>query len=478
MKRTTVKLVAAATVSAFIHIQPAFAERTMTLGEYSREARFVLENRIRTALSATNSTGTVAGTVTFSGDDSFYIQQDDDGFKIVVDDSATDGLPAAGDVVEVEGSPSLEGGRVVFAAKKWKKVDTDGLPEARSADEEDLVFAGDEKSGVNWLRVEVSGRAIGLTSRGFAMDVGGVPVNVFVSKLPDFLSDCDSTHPKVKVRGVAELMLDQSTLFTDSRYVMGVKINVSDSADIALMPDLSYLAAKRDRRVMFAAGAFVALLALGLVIFAVVIFRQRRRNFRANTVMAERKRMADDLHDTIEQHLAGAMMLVRLGKSKEAQDVLAHAKREMRDIVWGLMNDDMMRLSPTEMLREMAKNENRKGIYRVDTKLEGLPASMDASSMRDLSLIVREAIGNAVKHGGAKKIAIAGEPTSTGWRLRVANDGAAFDPAAAPGPAEGHFGVEGMRQRARRIGAGVSFSVRNGWTVLDLEVKNDKSRSH
>jgi signal transduction histidine kinase len=273
-------------------------------------------------------------------------------------------------------------------------------------------------------------------------------------------------------------MLDQSTLFTDSRYVMGVKINVSDSADIALMPDLSYLAAKRDRRVMFAAGAFVALLALGLVIFAVVIFRQRRRNFRANTVMAERKRMADDLHDTIEQHLAGAMMLVRLGKSKEAQDVLAHAKREMRDIVWGLMNDDMMRLSPTEMLREMAKNENRKGIYRVDTKLEGLPASMDASSMRDLSLIVREAIGNAVKHGGAKKIAIAGEPTSTGWRLRVANDGAAFDPAAAPGPAEGHFGVEGMRQRARRIGAGVSFSVRNGWTVLDLEVKNDKSRSH
>ena len=163
-------------------------------------------------------------------------------------------------------------------------------------------------------------------------------------------------------------------------------------------------------------------------------------------------------------------MLVRLGKSKEAQDVLAHAKREMRDIVWGLMNDDMMRLSPSEMLREMAKIENRKGIYRVDTKLEGLPESFDARCMRDLSLIVREAIGNAVKHGGAKKIAIAGEAVGSGWRLRVANDGAAFDPASAPGPTEGHFGVEGMRQRARRIGANISFSVRNGWTVLTLEV--------
>ena len=124
----------------------------MTLGDYSREARCALEERIRTALNATNSVGTVTGTVTFSGDDSFYIQQDDDGFKIVVDDSAAERFPAAGDVVEVEGSPSLEGGRVVFAAKKWRKIDTDELPAARSADEDDLVFAGDE-NGVRFQRV-------------------------------------------------------------------------------------------------------------------------------------------------------------------------------------------------------------------------------------------------------------------------------------------------------------------------------------
>jgi signal transduction histidine kinase len=130
----------------------------------------------------------------------------------------------------------------------------------------------------------------------------------------------------------------------------------------------------------------------------------------------------------------------------------------------------MMRLSPSEMIREMSRAENRKGIYRVDTKLDGLPDRLDASAMRDLSLIIREAIGNAVKHGGAKKIAIAGEAVQGGWRLRVANDGVEFDPASAPGPSEGHFGVEGMRQRARRIGASVSFSVRNGWTVLNLEV--------
>ena len=465
MKNASVAVLLALSLNA------AFAERTMTLGEYSREARCAIETRIRSALKTTNTVGVVSGVVTFSGDDSFFIQADDDGFKIVIGETVAGTMPSSGEVVEVEGKPSLEGGRVVFAADKWKKTGRDPLPAAKIADENDLVFAGDEKSGVNWLRVELTGRAIGLTSRGFAMDVGGVPVNVFISRLPDFLGDCETTHPKVKVCGVVELMLDQSSLFSDSRYVMGVKVNVSEIGDIALLPDLAYLAARHDRRVMFVGALLLALLALGLAFLVFVIFRQRRRNFQANTVMAERKRMADDLHDTIEQHLAGAVMLVRLGKSKEAEDVLVHAKREMRDIVWGLMNDDMMRLAPSEMLREMAKTENRKGIYRVDTKLEGLPERMDASAMRDLSLIVREAIGNAVKHGGAKKIAIVGEAIGAGWRLRVANDGEAFDPASVPGPAEGHFGVEGMRQRARRIGAKVSFSVRNGWTVLDLEVK-------
>ena len=89
--------------------------------------------------------------------------------------------------------------------------------------------------------------------------------------------------------------------------------------------------------------------------------------------------------------------------------------------------------------------------------------------MRDLSLVVREAVGNAVKHGGAKKIAVTCDASAGGgWLLRVANDGTPFDPATAPGAADGHFGVEGMRQRARRLGATISFSTRDGWTVLTL----------
>ena len=75
-----------------------------------------------------------------------------------------------------------------------------------------------------------------------------------------------------------------------------------------------------------------------------------------------------------------------------------------------------------------------------------------------------------VEIGGAKKVALTADPgAGGGWLLRLANDGTPFDPATAPGPAEGHFGLEGMRQRARRLGATLSFAQRDGWTVLSLE---------
>ena len=129
----------------------------------------------------------------------------------------------------------------------------------------------------------------------------------------------------------------------------------------------------------------------------------------------------------------------------------------------------MVPLSPAEMLRHLAREETAKGIYRVEARVEGLPHKLDAASMRDLSLIVRESIGNAVKHGGAKKIAISSDAIQGGgWLLRIANDGAPFDPESAPGAKEGHFGLEGMRQRACRLGATVSFARRKTGMVVEI----------
>ena len=443
----------------------AVAERAVSLGAYADETRARVVKKIREALDGHGATASVSGTVTYAANGFFFLQRESDGLKVF----ATGRLPSVGDEVAVDGAPSLEGGHVVFVASKWSRLGPGDIPDARAVTSAELVN-GDGKTSVSGLRVKVEGRAIGATETGFALNVDGVPVNVMLPSVPDFLADCDRTHPVVSVTGIAEQMLDQSILLGRDGYVMGVKIDVCSPGDVVLKPDLAYLAARRDRMVMLAVGAFAGVLALGVVVFLVVIFRQRRGMFRTRTIMAERKRMADDIHDTIEQHLVGAGMLLKLNRLAEAQDVLVRAKREIRDIVWGLKNDDMMRLTPAAMLRNLAHEENTKGLYRVDTKLDGLPSSLDAAAMRDLSLIVRETVGNAVKHGGAKKIAISSDPLEGGgWLLRISNDGEPFDPETAPGAKEGHFGLEGMKQRARRIGASIRFERRGKGMVLILE---------
>ena len=455
--------------SALLLSLSLFAERELTIGEYSEEIRTQVTAKLREALTSNGATAEVCGTVTYSGNGCFFLQRDRDGMKVLVQ-SRSDELPRAGSVVQVTGKPSLEGGHVVFCAVKWTHQGAEALPDAHTVRISDLV--GREGLTDNWLRVKVSGRTLGLTETGFAIEADGFPVNVVMANVPPFLEGCDRTHPIVEVTGVADLILDQSSLLDSDVGVMGVKIHVSESGDVELKPDVFYLSRCHERMVTLTGASVIAVLALVILIVLIIVFRQHRRLFRTRTIMAERKRMADDIHDTIEQHLVGAGMLLKLNRLKEAQDVLVRAKREIRDIVWGLKNDDMMRLTPAEMLRKLAHEENVKGICRVDTRLEGLPQDLDAAAMRDLSLIVREAIGNAVKHGGAKHIAISSDPLEKGgWLLRIANDGEPFDPKTAPGAAEGHFGLEGMRQRALRIGAELSIARRKCGMVLSLERK-------
>ena len=442
----------------------------LSLMDYSDSVRSEVERQVKTVLESRGDDDRLSGVVSLAADGCFFLQGEHDAMKVVYDGSTP---PKPGMRVLVTGSPSLEGGRVVFVAHKIAVEGNDKLPEPMKADGRDLVFVAMDGGGrnldVNWRRVEVKGRAIGLTESGFAIEIDDIPVTVFSSDLPDFLGDCGRTHPLVRVVGVPELVLDQSSLFGRPRRVMGVKLHVASRGDVELLPDLRYRMNKRDARMQVAVVSTIACLGGLLVMLVAFLVRQARHHLRTKTLMVERKRMADDLHDTIEQHLVGAGMLLQLGKAKEAREVLVRAKREMRDIVWGLKNDDMMRLTPAEMIREFVKAENKKGVCRLDAILQGLPERMDASQMRDLSLILREAVGNAVKHGGAGKIAISCEPIEGGgWLMRIANDGVAYDPGTAPGPDEGHFGLEGMKARAMRLGATLELGVRGAWTVVSL----------
>ncbi|MBQ1344875.1 MAG: hypothetical protein IIY62_00795, partial [Kiritimatiellae bacterium] len=198
---------------------------------------------------------------------------------------------------------------------------------------------------------------------------------------------------------------------------------------------------------------------------------------------ADRKRMAEELHDTIAQYLSGARLLLysvqgeahalpeaARGAVAMAGDILETARRELRDKILNLQSDELMLRPIARLLKGVAARANAASGAKVHAVLRGLPADMSAQTKNDVLAMVQEAVSNAVKHGRARRIAIVSDPLpGGGFALSVLNDGAPFDASAALGPETGHFGLSSLRERAARNGFTLTFGERKGWTEVRIE---------
>ena len=80
------------------------------------------------------------------------------------------------------------------------------------------------------------------------------------------------------------------------------------------------------------------------------------------------------------------------------------------------------------------------------------------NAFHNILCIIRELVVNAVRHGHATTLKVAG--TINGGRLlfSVADDGCGFEPATRPGMEQGHFGLEGVSERAKALGGSAEIT--------------------
>ncbi len=174
----------------------------------------------------------------------------------------------------------------------------------------------------------------------------------------------------------------------------------------------------------------------------------------------ERTRLAVELHDSIVQNLAGVIMELEtakrmiVGVNDEPLEHLRRAERAMRschadlrNCLWDLRSealesDDMEQAIRTTLLPHL------KGTT-ADVRFNVPRAALSDNTAYAILRIIRELTLNAIKHGGAKHVKIAGAAEESVLRVSVRDDGAGFDPDAVPGVTEGHFGLDGIRQRVR-----------------------------
>ena len=344
---------------------------------------------------------------------------------------------------------------------------------------------------VVWRRMSFFARVIRAESDGetseLVVAVSNVTCRVRIEgPLPDVFADAQEMRPLARITAVAEPSV--SDALTDDRQPLmkSISFAAASQADIEFIPDVEWRR-RMNGRILNAAALVVGTILAALIAIGIVrIVRDKRERGRIAAITSERKRMAADLHDTIEQNLAGAKMLMESSLSiapevppaveeavKGAAAILAHAKSEIRATIFNLRCDEMFDRRPEDVFREMMRHLDR-GKVNARCRLRGLPDHLPGARFSDLLGIVQEATTNAIKHGKAKNIVLVSDPLTgdgkRGFVLRVLNDGEPFDAAAALGPEAGHFGLAGMRERAKRNGMRISWETKDKWTSVKVEV--------
>jgi signal transduction histidine kinase len=178
-------------------------------------------------------------------------------------------------------------------------------------------------------------------------------------------------------------------------------------------------------------------------------------------IMAERERLAREIHDTLAQGLSSIQLLLRAAERtlpagagaadhitrarRAAQDNLAEARRFVR----ALTPPDLEHASLAGALERLCVAAPEP---RVRFSLSGTPAELPTPYEVALLRIAQSALANVTRHARADRAEITLTFMDASVTLDVVDDGRGFDPAAVPGRGDGGFGLPAMRSRAESLG--------------------------
>jgi signal transduction histidine kinase len=206
--------------------------------------------------------------------------------------------------------------------------------------------------------------------------------------------------------------------------------------------------------------------------------------------LAERTRIARDLHDTLLQSLAGVSLQLD-GISKQAarnpdktpsliarvREQVDSAFREARVKVWNLRSPSLEDQGLEGALRQLVERIGPATTARCDVAVSGEPRPCSPDIEEELLRIAQEAANNANRHAQASEIRIALDYSANSLTLCISDDGRGFDFEEGYGK-PGHWGLKNMQERAAQVrgtckittaaGQGTQIEVRvplSSWTL-------------
>ena len=200
----------------------------------------------------------------------------------------------------------------------------------------------------------------------------------------------------------------------------------------------------------------------------------------------DRTRLAVELHDSLSQTLASVAFQISSAKSAKddhagvearlgtAERMLDSCRTELKHCLIDLRSNALEERNLENAIRIAV--DNVRCDAEVETSVDISRAGLSDSAAHAILMIVRELVSNAVRHGHAKKIVVKGRDDKGNITLSVSDNGCGFDTATRPGFREGHFGLDGIRQRAKAFSGSISISSSPG-NGTDITVQLDLKRN-
>lgn len=252
--------------------------------------------------------------------------------------------------------------------------------------------------------------------------------------------------------------------------ISGFTLVPRSDGDLRVIRTPSWWTARRLAFVVTALFAFIVFFSVHNRILAAIVKRRSRQLLKSEAAkiesdlrIDERTRLATEIHDAISQTLTGVSFQIDAAAKTlptdtnasarflaVAQRTLLSCREGLRRCIWDLRSDTLGMDNFSEAVEKTVRQGT--GDAKLSVRFAIRREKLSDSTAHAILCVVRELAVNAARHGKARNIKIAGSLDNDGIKLSVADDGCGFDPAARPGPTEGHFGLQGAKERLSAIG--------------------------
>ena len=384
--------------------------------------------------------------------------------ELVIARLATDNVPKYGEHIYVSGFPGTDLHHYTLSRAWWTRTREKPAPPEEAAQSSARTLTTDTE-GRPRFRFDMHGRPVKM--RGivrttvdedglFMIENEGLLVPVYASAALEKTAEME-IGCTIEVVGTCVMDIEDwrvNSVFPQIHRFLLVTRTPSDIQIVAWPPWWT------TERILWVIGALLGGIIAILVWNAALsrsaarkgreLYRMQIERVKADLRTEERTRLAVELHDTLAQNLTGVSMELAAGHVDIAAKTLKSCRDELRDCLWDLRSQALEEPDMTQAVLKTLRPHI--GETHVSVRFSVPRGKLSDKTVHALLRSIRELVVNALRHGGATDIKVAGALEGEHLICSVTDNGSGFDPASAPGVLQGHFGLQGIRERIDALG--------------------------